>query len=69
MNVINYLGWETCLLRQNFLLRPIEGQAGGSGWPKFGSVLETKGKIFKAVQDISTTSHIPAFLATTSGAL
>lgn len=26
MNVINYLGWETCLPRQNSLLRPIEGK-------------------------------------------
>lgn len=26
MNVINYLGWETCLPGQNSLLRPIEGK-------------------------------------------
>lgn len=45
------------------------GEAGGSGWPKFGSVIETKGKIFKAVQEISITSYILGFLATTSGAL
>lgn len=25
MNVINYLGWEMCLARQNSSLRPIEG--------------------------------------------
>lgn len=52
-----------------FLAQTHWGEAGGSGWPKFGSVLEIKDKIFKAVQEVSTTFHIPGFLATTSGAL